>query len=706
MRTIIFSLVIGLFAITTAYAANNWDEPCTSGVCHYDLDPNKGPNSGTVKVWGSHKAISDITPAAGWHILECEEGPVEQMIRMVCISQTAPCSHLFSHSGPENKIIRLPERCGKNPFARVVRVWTSHDQSFPPKLARRLQKRDGRLPLVYNVAFDTNFHAVDPKIHGPINFAIQAATIPTVDLNIDTHLPFEKRSGRPVQRSHKDIVARSIKSIRDSIKPHVEDADHASVNRRDVGSFFHKVKTGVVGFAKSAKNDAKHFVHDPEMHFKKHKTFSFSPTFNKQNITLLRETLNCAMGKRGPRVEFGVEVDLNPQGSVHVVIGVSASGTIIPPDLVAFKTVTHLSAHIDAVLTVAADVLVRIEKGPPPIVTIPIDAITFPGILTLGPEFQLNLLLGVAVDIVIGTRLDIGYHVKNAVYIFPKEKGEKSSPPEFGFNKGHVTMASTPFVRGVAQIDLHVIPTIFVGIDAFGTLSGTKTMLDMFLLFRIVSEYNRKTHPIKTRRFDDMDLASRDVFDAGHLIHKLPRSMGEMGLGPAQGRNTVNVEATNKRDVEDLPPSSLYKREAPTTAFPAWAGSGLGLLPGVDTKKSAQINACGHVLVIIDGSIGATKNLFNIFDTNTRYSFYRQVYLIYQHCVGTSQPKGGSTVNNFKDWWTKPLLPRGFEDTSPWPKTSLVKRGEGTFACPSTSSQSAIIFGTQDINLSKTRALR
>ena len=34
MHTII-TLFIVLFALTDAYARNNWNEPCISGVCHY-----------------------------------------------------------------------------------------------------------------------------------------------------------------------------------------------------------------------------------------------------------------------------------------------------------------------------------------------------------------------------------------------------------------------------------------------------------------------------------------------------------------------------------------------------------------------------------------------------------------------------------------------------------------------------------------------
>ena len=48
---------------------------------------------------------------------------------------------------------------------------------------------------------------------GSIRFAIQAATIPNTEIEIDTHLPYEKRSGRLIERSHEDIVERSIECM-------------------------------------------------------------------------------------------------------------------------------------------------------------------------------------------------------------------------------------------------------------------------------------------------------------------------------------------------------------------------------------------------------------------------------------------------------------------------------------------------------------
>lgn len=62
--------------------------------------------------WGSSDAISDITAAAGWIILGCDNDALAQDIRLVCDSEhanSAHCSHLYRSVGAVGKIVRLPE---------------------------------------------------------------------------------------------------------------------------------------------------------------------------------------------------------------------------------------------------------------------------------------------------------------------------------------------------------------------------------------------------------------------------------------------------------------------------------------------------------------------------------------------------------------------------------------------------------------------
>lgn len=153
-------------------------QPCLEGECFYDL-PEASGVSGTMRVWGATTAISDITTAAGWTILDCDPNSMAQDIRLVCTGATSDCSHLFQGAtGATNTLVRLPQnvsvfflsstsnkpnfcQCGMSAFARVSRNWIHSDQSVPANVASQLARRDDT-SLVQGLSVDTNFADVDP----------------------------------------------------------------------------------------------------------------------------------------------------------------------------------------------------------------------------------------------------------------------------------------------------------------------------------------------------------------------------------------------------------------------------------------------------------------------------------------------------------------------------------------------------------------
>jgi len=94
-----------------------------------------------------------------------------------------------------------------------------------------------------------------------------------------------------------------------------------------------KLKTGAVNGGKAfvkAVHTADANAHKPYHH---NKTIHFSPNLSGHNITLFKGTFNCKP------MYPGLEIDLNPDGNVTGTIGIAASGTLIPPNLVDFKLV-------------------------------------------------------------------------------------------------------------------------------------------------------------------------------------------------------------------------------------------------------------------------------------------------------------------------------------------------------------------------------
>lgn len=58
---------------------------------------------------GASDAVSDISNAAGWSIMDCDSSSQEdQTIRLVCHDPDAGCEQLFE-GGAEDTIVRLPE---------------------------------------------------------------------------------------------------------------------------------------------------------------------------------------------------------------------------------------------------------------------------------------------------------------------------------------------------------------------------------------------------------------------------------------------------------------------------------------------------------------------------------------------------------------------------------------------------------------------
>ncbi|KAJ6553046.1 hypothetical protein B0H19DRAFT_1263467 [Mycena capillaripes] len=174
-------------------ALNDWSVPCTTGECSYDLPNTNNSASGSLKIWGSNTAITDITTAADWQILGCNSTALQQDIRLVCMNDpddpNSKCAHLYQDIGAVNKIVRLPEDCGASAFARVSKSWVPDDQSIPSSVRRRLVRRDGKAPVVKALSLDTNFDQVDYSKTGPVNIAIQGANVPGAPNDIQTPPP-------------------------------------------------------------------------------------------------------------------------------------------------------------------------------------------------------------------------------------------------------------------------------------------------------------------------------------------------------------------------------------------------------------------------------------------------------------------------------------------------------------------------------------
>ncbi|KAF8344984.1 hypothetical protein F5887DRAFT_1074902 [Amanita rubescens] len=706
MHTIILFIFVILLAFTGAYARNDWNEPCISGVCQYDLDPSS--SSGTLKIWGPHTAISDVTLAAGWHILECDEDATEQEIRLICISPSAPCSHLFSDAGPKDKIVRLPEWCGANPFARVAEVSVSTDQTLPPEFGAEFWKRDGHLQRVFTLRLDTNFHYVDFKGTEPVSFAIQAATIPDIEHNLDTHAPAE--SGQPAQRTHADIVSRSLESIKksiedrykkveaavtDRVKDVKEDIEHgkaaATAGLRRAKKYiqsdkaaathdierarniredkavathafkrienFKKDKASVTGYLERAKNNVKNGLKSANVNIHKDvdagkatfqkvlkqakqplhvtKNITFGPTSMTRNMTLFKQTINC------PPLYPGLEIDLNPDIHVEGTIGIVVVGTIVPPHVSNFSSITNLSANVSAVVTITADIAAVLDTGRISIFEVGLPGMDIPGILSLGPKFVISLQSRFTVDISVGVRIGIGYNVKNAQIYFPPRPGHQGSVEAVGLNNSPLDLKATPNVQGYVQLEGKIIPSISLGLSLFKNDVDIAVRAETTLYLNLQLEEDGKTQKIKKRE-TRVEPKRREVrFSRRSGNHDLPpgtRTVDKSINGHGYGRSPTKTSTIVRRS---YPSPMLRKRGG------GGGGGGRGLSPGpqataggrgppagMNTTLGHQFRGCFQVRFQLDLNVGTDSELFGIFDRNTKYSFYKKTWDLWEKCFG------------------------------------------------------------------------
>ncbi|KDQ23404.1 hypothetical protein PLEOSDRAFT_1109047 [Pleurotus ostreatus PC15] len=400
-------LLSALAASTVARPANDWSKPCFDGECAYDLPATTGATSGVLGITGAPHAITDITPAAGWVILDCDPNILEQDIRLVCSSDDdteAGCNHLFHGHGPVNKIVRLPESCaGANPFARISRAWIPEDQRLPQAAKGQVYRRDGATPQVHALSIDTNWAQIDSTNTGEISFAFLTTNNPVPR---NTYFETSLLQRRDVSNFAEAAIANYVDS------PEVADKDF--------------------NFHNTSKIVAK--LLEPKEIFKKE--------------------LECNKVKLYVKAE--VDFDFDGQGTLTV----SGSGQLTPkPSFSSFQGLISIKGKFAGSVDITGGL--EISSSPSECLT--------PGhsIVDVGPRVSLLASFGAKVGLVIGAKLEINYDIQKAELVWPPSNSKKSIA-EFRSGNNEVKLTANPNVAAVkGSIEVHVIPKISFGISAF-----------------------------------------------------------------------------------------------------------------------------------------------------------------------------------------------------------------------------------------------
>ncbi|KAJ7775463.1 hypothetical protein B0H16DRAFT_1255627, partial [Mycena metata] len=417
------SAVFFLAVISTGALAqnNDWSKPCTTGECFYDLSESTGV-SGTLRVWGASEAISDITPAAGWTILDCDPTALSQNIRLICTGADSDCSHLFQ-GGAVHTLVRLPENCGGSAFARVSNSWVHANQTLPPVVAKQLRRRLDP-PLVQGLAVDTSFADVDP-VNGNVSVAISGTNIPGQVGNLTVTPP-----PAPARRS-----------------------------RFRKRGFFDWIESAFDQFNK----------------FDDSVTKSLAPIDVDKTFPVFSQSISCP----SPAVSASVSVGVEAKAHAVVSLGMSAVGTIIPPHLSAFGVFTGLDATMSGTMTLKGSASVRgnVDSGVVDIYSVGLQGLDFPGLLTLGPTFAIGVQGLANLDVQADATIVLAYNVAGAKLFFPKST-TVTSGGNFSPGDSPLSLSVQPGITGKGVLGAHVIPRVDLGISGLGASSTVSLVLD------------------------------------------------------------------------------------------------------------------------------------------------------------------------------------------------------------------------------------
>ncbi|KAJ8495917.1 hypothetical protein ONZ45_g12648 [Pleurotus djamor] len=472
----VFALAIIAASLAVAEPANDWSRPCFDGECAYDLPGTAQHGSGTFKLSGSSKAITDITPAAGWVVLECDPHLLQQEIRLVCQgSDEAACGHLFEH-GPEHKVVRLPESCGAGPFARIASAHVAGDQSIPGHV--QLTRRDGVEPQVHVLKVDTAWDLVDVAKHvlatGEIAFAFMGSSMPgpvgIMNYNNFTvnQFPVEKRGA---DGKWSDFFGKAI----DKLKKFASDLKDGIAENTKVQLEIEKVKLTL-----SSEGEKKHDI------------------FPKQSV-------DCPWGKGS------VEGAITAKYSVTAHVGGAVTGTLVPPKAVEVAVLAGFAGEVDLRLHIKAQAEIS-GKSPswslPPFNPTPLQ---IAGVISLGPHISVEAYGEAGVKLTGDIDIGANLKVEDIEFWYPPKAIQDNTFVVQKMN-APLTLNADTQASGSLTAGVHVVPKVSLGLTGLaGQAEATAWIaLDGYVTAELKGEgHAGATH--KRSHSRDLDLVARNA---------------------------------------------------------------------------------------------------------------------------------------------------------------------------------------------------
>ncbi|KAM5537467.1 hypothetical protein V8D89_008794 [Ganoderma adspersum] len=356
---------------------------------------------------------------AGWTVLDCDDSSGRTNICLACHDPSL-CQHLYLN-GAKNTAVRLPNQCGSDSFAFVVREWDHEDQSIPESKRSALVRRDGTMPAVKGMSLASKLEQPELSQHGEVSFFLQASSIP----GLGDRLLASPHAGRH-SGSRTRWVSDSTVELREV---------HANLTTGQWDVNHSEGPTKFVGDTNGTKELFSYSLPCP-IFASDHTSASGGANFGvagRMNGTMSYGVVAAGVfGIHDPNVtEFSLFVDLDADIQGMLDIGANLTGTITSPDLTLFE--------------------------------IGIPSLDYPKILSIGPTFSVIARADATLEADMGFQAGIAYKISSAHLVFPDP--DKTSNGTFTPGDSDLQLSVSPGITTSAKLAVHLVPTISFGVN-------------------------------------------------------------------------------------------------------------------------------------------------------------------------------------------------------------------------------------------------
>ncbi|KZT24324.1 hypothetical protein NEOLEDRAFT_1207544 [Neolentinus lepideus HHB14362 ss-1] len=184
------------------------------------------------------------------------------------------------------------------------------------------------------------------------------------------------------------------------------------------------------------------------------------------SLNLAHERFSCPGSDVAP--EGSLDVDIQASADVKLGWGIVLAGRLWPARVDEIGVFLRPDFDIDGVLNVIAKADGTFNVGPFPIFSYLPGGLHIPGILTIGPLFQVKVRAIITPSTNLDATIGLGYKSPARNLFFPHRQDVNEQGP---IEKKHTPLRVAVAQGGVGNIEAHLIPTVTFGISALGGLA-------------------------------------------------------------------------------------------------------------------------------------------------------------------------------------------------------------------------------------------